>query len=163
MRWGQQIARVSAMCVLLGVRAPAQVEKIAMRTTGISCGVCAGLSEIYFRRLAGVDNVKISLRTEAIMLTYKPGAAFDPAAIRKILEPLKVGVIQFQIGARGQVQESGGKRFFIAAPYKFALLDAIDSPSIPLNTQVRVEGILFDRASPMALKVLSIDTRRARE
>jgi hypothetical protein len=165
MRWGRQIVRLSAMLLLLGMQAPAQVEKIAMRTTGISCGICAGLSEIYFRRLPGVDQVKISLRTEAIMLTYKPGAAFDPEAIRKILEPLKVGVIQFQIGARGQVEESGGKRFFIAMPYKFALLDAIDSPSIPLNTQVLVEGILFDRANPMALKVLtsSVDTRRARE
>ena len=45
----------------------AQVEKVAMRTTGISCGVCAGLSEIYFRRLPGVAGVKISLskRVEA--------------------------------------------------------------------------------------------------
>ncbi|HEY7392201.1 MAG TPA: hypothetical protein VH640_27025 [Bryobacteraceae bacterium] len=162
MKWGRVSARLSLMLVL-GASAPAQVEKIAMRTTGISCGVCAGLSEIYFRRLPGVDHVKISLRTEAIMLTYKPGAAFDPEAIRKILEPLKVGVIQFQIGARGQVQESGGKRFFVATPYKFALLDAIDSPSMPLNTQVRVEGILFDHASPMGLKVLSIDTRQAHE
>jgi hypothetical protein len=155
MRRGRQIARLSAMFLVVGMSAPAQVEKIAMRTTGISCGICAGLSEIYFRRLPGVGQVKISLRTESIMLTYKPGAAFDPEAIRKILEPLKVGVIQFQIGARGRVEESEGKRSFIAAPYKFALLDAIDSPSIPVNTQVRVEGILFDRANPMALKVLT--------
>jgi hypothetical protein len=155
MRRGRQIARLSAMLMVVGMSGPAQVEKIAMRTTGISCGVCAGISEIYFRRLPGVDQVKISLRTESIMLTYKPGAAFDPEAIRKILEPLKVGVNQFQIGARGRVEESGGKRSFVATPYKFALLDAIDSPAIPLNTQVRIEGILFDRANPMALKVLT--------
>jgi hypothetical protein len=149
------------LCVLpllLAVPASAQVEKIAMRTTGISCGICAGLSEIYFRRLPGVDQVKISLRTESIMLTYKPGAAFDPEAIRKILAPLKVGVIQFQIGARGQVEESGGKRFLVAGRYKFALLDAIDSPPVPLNAHVRVEGILFDHAKPMELKVLRVDT-----
>jgi hypothetical protein len=104
-----------------------------------------------------VDQVKISLRTESIMLTYKPGAPFDPEAIRKILEPLKVGVIQFQIGARGQAEESGGRRFFSAGRYKFALLDAIDSPAVPLRSQVRVEGILFDRVKPMELKVLSLD------
>jgi hypothetical protein len=141
--------------LLLAMPAPAQVEKIAMRTTGISCGICAGLSEVYFRRLPGVDQVKISLRTESIMLTYKPGADFDPEAIRKILEPLKVGVVQFQIGARGQVEESSGKRFLLAGRYKFELLDAIDSPAIPLNAHVRVEGILFDHAKPMELKVLT--------
>ncbi|HLI82334.1 MAG TPA: hypothetical protein VKV17_00360 [Bryobacteraceae bacterium] len=150
------IATLCGLWLLSTPQASAQVEKIAMRTTGISCGICAGLSEIYFRRLPGVDQVKISLRTEAIMLTYKPGAAFDPEAIRKILEPLKVGVIQFQIGARGQVEESGGHRTFVAGHYRFALLDAIDSPAAPLDTPVRVEGILFDRAKPMELKILTV-------
>ena len=127
-----------------------------MRTTGISCGICAGLSEIYFHRLPGVDRVKISLRDEAILLTYKPGAAFDPAAIRTVLEPLKVGVVQFQIEARGQVRESDGKRTLSAGKDKFVLLDAIDSPPVPAGVPVRVEGILFDRASPMELKVLAV-------
>src|SRR5215472_9574684 len=151
------IWRLGALSALLAASAGAQVEKIAMRTTGISCGICAGLSEVYFRRLAGVDQVKISLRTESIMLTYKPGALFDPDAIRKILEPLKVGVVQFQIGARGQVVESGGKRFLMAGRDRFALLDAIDSPDVPLKVPVRIEGILFDKASPREVKVLKVD------
>jgi hypothetical protein len=157
-RSGRRVSHFSALLLVVGVHASAQVEKIAMRTTGISCGICAGLSEIYFRRLPGVDQVKISLRTESIMLTYKPGAAFDPEAIRQILEPLKVGVLQFQIGARGQVEQSGGSRFLLAGRYKFALLDAIDSPPAPLNAHVSVEGVLFDHAKPMKLKVLTVKT-----
>lgn len=145
-----------ALVFLLAVPGTAQVEKVAMRTTGISCGICAGLSEIYFHRFPGVDQVKISLRTEAIMLTYKPDALFDPKGLRKVLEPLKVGVVQFQIGARGHVQESGGKRFLIAGRDRFVLLDAIDSPSVPLKTEIRIEGILFDQATPMELKVLTV-------
>ena len=90
------------------------------------------------------------------MLIYKPGAVFDPEAIRKILEPLKVGVTQFQIGARGQVLEEQGKRFLIGGRDKFALLDAIDSPDVPLKIPVRIEGILFDRATPRELKVLTV-------
>jgi hypothetical protein len=152
------IWRLSALAILVAVAARAQVEKIAMRTTGISCGLCAGLSEIYFRRLAGVDRVKISLSTESIMLTYRPGATFDPEAIRKILDPLKVGVVQFQIGVRGQVLEDGGKRFLIAGRDKFVLLDAIDSPPVPLKIPVRIEGILFDRAMPRELKVLKVQS-----
>jgi hypothetical protein len=151
-----QIWRLPLLAVAIAAAGRAQVEKIAMRTTGISCGICAGLSEVYFRRLAGIDQVRISLRTESIMLTYKSGATFDPGAIRKVLEPLKVGVVQFQIGARGQVVESGGKRFLIAGRDKFAVLDAIDSPTVPLSIPVRVEGILFDRMTPNELKVLTV-------
>jgi hypothetical protein len=151
----KQSAQVFPLLVLAAVTCRAQVEKIAMRTTGISCGICAGLSEIYFWRLPGVDQVKISLKNEAIMLTYKPGATFDPAGIRKVLEPLKVGVVQFQIGVRGTVLENGGKRFLVAGRDKFLLLDAIDSPPVPLKVTVHIEGILFDHATPWEVKVLS--------
>jgi hypothetical protein len=147
---------LSILLLIASVPASAQVEKVAMRTTGISCGICAGLSEIYFRRMPGVDGVKISLSKEAIMLTYKPGATFDPAAIRDLLRPMEVGVVQFQIGARGQALLQGGKRMFVAGKQAFLLLDAIDSPDLPLNKPVQVEGILSDGKSPMELKVLSV-------
>jgi len=136
-----------------------------MRTTGISCGICAGLSEIYFRRVPGVDQVKISLSKEAIMLTYKPGAAFDPEGIRKILEPLQVGVVQFQISARGRIQDQAGKdqagkQVFLAGKDKFEVLYAIDSPTVPLDTPVLIEGILFDKVAPMQLKILNFKPAR---
>jgi hypothetical protein len=145
------------LALALAAHAAGQVEKVAMRTTGISCGVCAGLSEIYFHRLQGVDKVKISLSQEAIMLTYKPGAKFDPQAIRKILEPLKVGVVQFQIGARGQVHQEVGKRILDTGGDKFVVLDAIDSPDVPVGLPLHIEGILFDRGSPMKIKVLKFE------
>jgi len=126
-----------------------------MRTTGISCGLCAGLSEIYFRRLPGIDKVAISLSKEAIMLTYKPGATFDPQAIRKVLAPLEVGVVQFQISARGRVQELAGKRFFTAGKGKYALAAAANAPPIPLDTPISIEAILNDHLDPMEIKILN--------
>jgi copper chaperone CopZ len=132
-----------------------QVEKIAMRTTGVSCGICAGLSEVYFHRLPGIDQVKISLRNEAIMLTYKPGAKFDPEAIRKVLEPLEVGILQFQIGARGDIRESEGKQFLQAGKDRFLIRHTTDSPTLPVGTLLRIEGVLFDHATPMEVKVLT--------
>ena len=147
---------LSLLLLISSLPVSAQVEKVAMRTTGISCGICAGLSEVYFRRMPGVDAVKISLSKEAIMLTYKPGATFDPKAIRDLLKPMEVGVVQFQIGARGQAQVQDGKRRFVAGKQTFQLLDAIDSPDLELNKLVLVEGIVLDDKSPMALKVLSV-------
>src|ERR1041385_1991790 len=100
----------------------AQVERVAMRTTGISCGVCAAVSEVYLRQLGGVDQIKISLSQEAIMVAYKPGAAFRPKDIRQALKKTDVGVTQFQISVRGRLQDQGGKRFFVAGKEKFVLV-----------------------------------------
>ena len=143
---------LSALVLAPAMPVLAQVEKVAMRTTGISCGVCAMVSEINFKRIPGVDKVTISLAKEAIMLTYKPGAAFDPHGIREVLRPLEVGVVQFQISVRGRVQEQGGKRYFMAGKDRFVLAG---SSTIPLDTPVLVEAILNDRLDPMEVKILT--------
>lgn len=140
------------------VPACAQVEKVALRTTGISCGICAGLSELYFHRVPGIDHVKISLSQEAILLTYKPGATFDPKAIRDVLAPLQVGVVQFQISARGEVRQEGDKPFLLAGKDKFLVLEG--SPAAPLNKPVHLEGVLYDRESPMQVKILTVKPLR---
>lgn len=132
----------------------AQVEKAALRTTGISCGVCAALSEIQFKRMAGVDRVAISLAKEAIVIYYKPGAVFSPRAIQEVLQPMEVGIVQFQISARGCVEEQGGKRFFMAGKNRFVLVPAGDTP-IPRDTPLLIDAILNDCADPMELKIVS--------
>ena len=134
----------------------AQVEKVAVRTTGISCGTCAAFSEIYLRRLAGVDSIKISLSTEAILLSYKTGAAFQPKEIRDVLKRTDVGVLQFQITARGRVLEQGSQRFFVAGRDRFLLAAAPDAPQLPLGSPVLIEAMLNDLVDPMELKVMTV-------
>lgn len=132
----------------------AQVERVAMRTTGISCGTCAVVSEFHFRRMQGIDQVHISRSQEAVMLTYKPGAVFSTQAIREVLRPLNVGVVQFQINARGQVRQLSGKSFFVAGKDKFLLADKPAVP-VPKDTPVIIEGILKDQVIPMELTILN--------
>ena len=134
----------------------AQVEKVAVRTTGISCGTCAAFSELYLRRLAGVDGIKISLSTEAILVSYKPGAAFQPKDIRDVLKRTDVGVLQFQITARGRVLEQGGQRFFVAGRDRFLLAAAGDAAQLPLGSPVLIEAMLNDLVDPMELKVMTV-------
>ena len=140
----------------LAISLQAQVERVAMRTTGISCGMCAAVSEVYLRQLGGVDKIKISLSQEAIMVLYKPGAAFRPKDIRDALKKTDVGVTQFQISARGQVQQQNGKRLFIAGKDVFILVPSTGL-SVPADTPVVLEGILNDQTSPMELKVLTVN------
>lgn len=146
------VAALGALFVCAATPARAQVDRVALRTAGISCGECAAISEIYLRRLQGVQDVKISKSQEAVLITYKGGVAFEPWEIRDALERTDVGVVQFQISARGRLQEEKGKRFFVAGKDKFAL--AASSTKLPADTSVTVEGIVNDRTDPMELKVL---------
>jgi copper chaperone CopZ len=144
------------MVVASALPSLAQVDKVAMRTTGISCGLCAGLSEVSFKRLPGVDQVKISLANEAIMLTYKPDSTFDPAVLRDLLKRLQVGVTQFQISARGRAHEESGKQVFVAGKEKFVVTITVNTPEIPPDKPVSIEAILNDKVSPMEIKVLTV-------
>jgi len=150
--------RLMVVGAILGsaISLQAQVERVAMRTTGISCGMCAAVSEVYLRQLGGVDKIKISLSQEAIMVLYKPGAAFRPKDIRDALKKTDVGVTQFQISARGQVQQQNGKRLFIAGKDVFILVPSTGL-SVPADTPVVLEGILNDQTNPMELKVLTVN------
>ena len=146
------------LCVplLMATPALAQVEKVAIRTTGISCGTCAFVSEVYLRKLAGIEAIKISLSTEAILVSYKPGAIFQPKDLRDALKKTDVGVLQFQITARGRVLEQGGQRFFVAGRDRFALAATPEAAGLPIDAPLVVEAMLNDLADPMQLKVMTI-------
>jgi len=150
----QQILLLSS---LLSVALPtaAQVEKAAIRTTGISCGTCAAVSEFYLRRLPSIDKISISRKNEAVMVSYKPGATFQPKDLREALQKTDVGITQLQISARGRVQEQAGKPFFIAGKDRFLLVSAPNTPQLPSNTPVLIEAVVNDRTDPMELRIMT--------
>jgi len=144
-----------AIMPALGGFAFSQVEKAAMKTTGISCGMCAAVSEVYLRQLPGIDKIRISLSQEAIMVSYKPGAAFQPKQLHEALKKTDVGIVQLQIGARGRIEGQSEKRFFVAGNDRFAVVSTPNGAEIPVNTPLGIEGILNDQAQPMELKILT--------
>jgi cation transport ATPase len=149
-----QLFAAFVVAFLSVISAHAQVDKAAMRTTGISCGECAAVSEVYLRRLDGIDKVTISKSQEVVVITYKPGSSFQPWDIRDALERTDVGVVQFQVSARGRLQEAGGKKYFVAGKDKFIL--AQTSVPVPADAMVEVQGIVNDKPDPMELKVLTV-------
>ena len=155
MKLQRRILVTATLLLASGIPAVAQVDKVAMRTTGISCGTCAAVSEIYLKRLESVDKVTISMANEAVMVSYKPGATFHPSDLRDALKKTEVGVAQFQISARGRVQEQGGKRFFVAGKDRFLLVASPTSPEIPVDSPVSIEGVVNDKPALMELKILT--------
>ena len=132
----------------------AQVQKVVVRTTGISCGVCAVVSEVQFRRPPAIDDVAISLSKETITLHYKSGAGFDPQQIRRVLQPLDVGVLQFLVTAQGRVREENGKRIFVAGEDRFVVAPVTSTADIPVDTGVVIEGVVNDSFNPAQVKIL---------
>src|SRR3989454_9519099 len=148
----KHIVALGALTVITALPAAAQVEKVAVKTTGISCGTCAAVSEIYLRRLPSIDKINISLKNEAVLVSYKPGSAFQPKDLREIFQKTDVTVTQMQISARGRVQEQTGKRFFIAGKDKFLLVSAANTVQVPSDTPLSIEAVVNDRSNPMELR-----------
>jgi hypothetical protein len=152
----RQIAFSVALALALGAPAFAQVDKVAMRTAGIGCGTCAAVSEVYLRRLQGVDKIFISKSKEAVLVSYKPGAPFQPSGLRAALKKTDVNVSQMQISAHGHLSKESGKDFFVAGKDKFLIVPSTTSPSVPPGATVSAEGIVNDGTSPMELKLLAV-------
>ena len=151
-----RIVLTAPLVLALAMPALAQVEKAAMRTTGISCGVCAVVSEVNIRRIEGVDEITISMSNETLMISYEPDALFESVEIRKVLESLDVGITVFQISARGRVEDQGEKRFFVAGRNRFVLAAPTgNAPRVPSDTPVVVEAVLNDQLDPMELTVMA--------
>ena len=151
------VALCDLIMVITALPAAAQVERVAIKTTGISCGTCAAVSEFYLRRLPSIDKVNISTKNEAVMVSYKPGSSFQPKDLREVFQKTDVGVTQMQISARGRVQEQAGKKFFVAGKDKFLLVSVANSPQVPLNTPVTVEAVVNDRVDPMELRIMTVN------
>jgi hypothetical protein len=149
----RQFLTLPALLTALTGSLIAQVEKVAIHTTGISCGFCAVMSEAQFRRMPSLQDVAVNLRTETITLSCKSGTRFGPRELRDVLQRLNVGVRQFQVSARGRSREESGKRLFVAGRDKFILAE--DACSLPADTPLQIEGIVNDRMEPMELKVVS--------
>lgn len=142
---------------LVSVPVSAQVEIVAMRTPGISCGTCAAVSEINLRRLVtGINKVAISRSKETVIVSYKPGAPFDLQAIRNVLEPLDVRIAQIQISAKGHVKAEGTKLLFVAGSDTFVLAANPNGPELAAAaTPIQIEGVLNDRVTPMQLRPMT--------
>ena len=158
MKLQKKMMFVVLLLIALQQPAFAQVDRVAMRTARLGCGLCAMFSEIYLKQLGTIDKIQISKSQEAVMITYKVGASFQPSALRNALKKTEVGVTQIQISARGRVQEQGGKQLFLAGKDRFVLVPGPKSPKVPAGTPVSIEGVVNDASNPMELQILTFKT-----
>ena len=106
--------------------------------------------EIALRRLDGVDKVTISIQQQAFSVTLKPGSSFDPQGIRDAVAQADVSILRFYVESRGQVEQKGDERFFVAGKDRFLLAA---SPDIPIGELIWVNALVDDSTDPLQMRV----------
>jgi copper chaperone CopZ len=144
----------AAVMAFVQVAGFAQVEKVEILTSGISCGVCAAVSEVQFRRMEGIGNVTISLAKETITLHYKPDARFSVKEIEGVLEPLKVHILRMRMDARGFLEAGrDGKMLLVAGRNRIPVRLREGTGVIEAGTQLLLQGLIMGRGETMEYRV----------
>ncbi|MCC7187047.1 MAG: heavy-metal-associated domain-containing protein [Acidobacteria bacterium] len=144
----------AAVMAFLEVAGFAQVDKVEILTSGISCGVCAAVSEVRFRRMEGVGKVTISLPKETITLEYRPDARFSVAALEGVLEPLNVYILRIRMEARGRFETGpDGKMVLVAGKNRIPARLREGAGTIQQGMQLFVQGLVTGRGETMEYKV----------
>ena len=106
--------------------------------------------EIALRRLDGVDKVTISIQQQALSVTLKPGSKFDPRGIRDAVAQADVSILRFYVEARGQVEQKGDERYFVAGKDRFLLVASRD---VPVGEPIWVSALVDDTTDPLQMRV----------
>ncbi len=106
--------------------------------------------EIALRRLDGVDKVTISIQQQALSVTLKPGSKFDPRGIRDAVAQAGVSILRFHLEARGQVEQKGDERYFVAGKDRFLLVASRD---VPVGEPIWVSALVDDTTNPFQVRV----------
>lgn len=106
--------------------------------------------EIALKRLDGVDKVTISIQQQALSVTLKPGSRFDPQGIRDAVAQADVSILRFYVEARGQVEQKGDERYFVAGKDRFLLAASRD---VPVGKPIWVNALIDDTATPLQMRV----------
>jgi copper chaperone CopZ len=138
-----------------------QVARVEILTSGISCGICAAVSEFQFRRMPAVKSVAISLPNESITISYKSGAAFSPRAIHEVLNPLQVQVLRLRIEASGYMEESrDGKLYLVCGQNRFQVKPSPKSEGIEPGAPLIVDGVVIERGETLELLLMKASPGR---
>ena len=150
----KSLMTAAVMMAFVQIAGFAQVDTVEILTSGISCGVCAAVSEVQFRRMEGIGNVTISLPKETITLHYKPDALFSAKEIERVLEALKVHILRMRMDARGYLETGlGGKMLLVARRTRIPVRFREGTETIQLGTQLFMQGQITGSGETLEYKV----------
>lgn len=107
------------MVVFISVASQAQVKKITIQASGLTCSMCSNAIFKALKTLDFVENVDANIKTSSFDISFKPAAAID-------FDKMK-----------DKVEDAG---FFVA---NFTITWQFDNLSVVNDTHVTVDNIVF--------------------
>jgi hypothetical protein len=104
------------------------------------------------RRLDGVKAISISQSRQSIVVEFNADHSFPPEEFRKAVAETGLEVLALQIEACGVVEESQGRRSFVAGASRFAMDDSADAR---VGERLCANGRLGDSSNPSTLVVIA--------
>jgi copper chaperone CopZ len=90
------------MLVLLGISAQAQVSKVSLQASGLTCSMCSKAVKIALEKVAFVEKVQVDIKNQQYNLSFKKDETIDFDALNKAVQDAGFSVAALQVTASVQ-------------------------------------------------------------
>ena len=90
---------IAALLCLFSFGANAQIKSARLTASGLTCSMCSKAIYKNLQKLSIVQKVDVDVETSTYIITFKPGAAVSPDAVKKSVEDAGFAVASLQVTA----------------------------------------------------------------
>ena len=74
------------LCLFLGVQSQAQISKVSLQASGLTCSMCSKAVKTALEEVSFVDKVQVDIKNQQYNLTFKEGSSVDIDALSKAVQ-----------------------------------------------------------------------------
>ena len=123
--------------VIFGMNAQAQVTKVSLQASGLTCSMCSKAVKMALEEVAFVEKVQVNIKTQEYNLSFKQGMTVDFDALNKAVQDAGFSVAALQVTALVQQKKLQkdehhkiGEQYFHFLNASNQLLDGLVSLSL---------------------------------
>jgi copper chaperone CopZ len=90
---------VFILCLFLAVQSQAQIRKVSLQASGLTCSMCSKAVKTALEEVSFVDKVQVDIKNQQYNLTFKEGSVVDIDALGKAVEDAGFSVASLKVTA----------------------------------------------------------------
>ncbi|MES2882093.1 MAG: heavy-metal-associated domain-containing protein [Bacteroidota bacterium] len=89
-----------ACALLLGFAAGAQINKVSLQASGLTCSMCSKAVKTALEKVSFVEKVMVDIKNQQYNLSFKSGQSIELDALSKAVEDAGFAVAKFVVSAK---------------------------------------------------------------
>ncbi len=89
-----------ACALLFGLAAGAQINKVSLQASGLTCSMCSKAVKTALEKVAFVEKVMVDIKNQQYNMSFKNGQAIQLDALSKAVEDAGFSVAKFVVSAK---------------------------------------------------------------